>query len=65
MSEKYFALYQGDEFIDLGTLDELSRKFNMKKTTLLFYSTKSYKKRIAKRKKKLKNCKILIRIEDY
>jgi len=41
-----YALYRGDEFIDLGTLEELEKRLNINKNTIYFYSTPAYKKRI-------------------
>lgn len=64
MSEKCFALYHGDKFLDLGTIDELVKRLKIKKETLQFYAAPSYFKRISARKNGLENSKILIRIDD-
>lgn len=40
-----YAYYKGEEFITIGTLDELCKKFNVKRKTMLFYATPTYKKR--------------------
>lgn len=40
-----YALYQGDKFIDEGTVKELAEKLGIKKETLYFYATPSYRKR--------------------
>lgn len=40
-----YALYKGDELLDMGTLQYLSKKFKVKIRTLLFYQTPSQKKR--------------------
>lgn len=42
---KEYALYKGDDLLSIGTLEELSKEFNVKTDTLLFYSYNSYKKR--------------------
>lgn len=38
MKEKEYAVYKGDTFIDLGTLEYLENKLNLKRKTLLWYS---------------------------
>ena len=59
MIKKEYALYKGEDCIGIGTLEELSAKFNIKKKTLLFYKTPSY----LKRRKCSKNYRILIDID--
>ena len=41
-----YALYKGDEFIDLGTKKELAIKYNIKEHTIVFYASPAYKRRI-------------------
>lgn len=43
---KDYALYKGDEFIDLGTIEEMSKRLGIAKNTLRFYSTTAYYKRV-------------------
>lgn len=64
MKKKYFALYKGDEFIDLGTAKELADKYNVTPKYIRFLSTPSNKKRIANYKKKNINSLISVKIED-
>jgi len=40
-----YAFYHGDEFLDLGSLDYLCKKFNKTRSTLKFYSYQSNLKR--------------------
>lgn len=47
---KEYALYKGDELLDMGTLEYLSKKFNIKKKSLLFYRSPAYKRRTSERK---------------
>jgi hypothetical protein len=54
------AIYQGDTFIDLGTLEELSEKLNISKKNLQWYKTPAAKKRISGER----NGYIVIKIED-
>lgn len=51
-----YAMYRGDEFVDLGTLEYLAKKYNKKVDSLKWLSYPSAHKR---RKKTL-----LYRIED-
>ena len=43
--ENVYALYKGDEFIDVGTKRELSEKMNWKKSTVSFLHTPANAKR--------------------
>ncbi len=42
---KIYALYKGDKLLDIGTIDYLAKKFQIKRKTLLFYQTPTQKKR--------------------
>ena len=57
MSKEY-AIYKGDTFIDLGTLDYLSQKYNISKQVLRNYTTPTYHTR------NKGNAIILIKIEE-
>uniref|UniRef100_UPI003F555B87 integrase n=1 Tax=Lactobacillus acidophilus TaxID=1579 RepID=UPI003F555B87 len=43
-----YAMYKGDKFIDLGTIDYLTKKYHKKKKSLKFLATPSAHKRSAK-----------------
>lgn len=45
-----YALYKGDELLDVGTLEYLAKKFNVKIKMLLFYQTPTQKKRTSENK---------------
>ena len=45
MKKNEYALYKGDELLDMGTLEYLSKKFNVRKKSLLFYQSPAYKRR--------------------
>ena len=62
--EKYFALYKGDTFIDLGTAKELSKKYNVKPETIRYLSTPANLKRIMDRKNPKFNALITVKIDD-
>lgn len=47
---KEYALYKGDELLDMGTLDYLSKKFNIKKNRYYFISRQLTEKEQARKK---------------
>ena len=50
--EKEYALYKGDQLLSIGTLEELQDETGLKRRTLLFYGTPSYKNRTTEQKGK-------------
>ncbi len=48
-SAKEYALYRGDEFVDLGTIKQLAKSRGIKESSLRFYCTASYLKRLEER----------------
>ena len=59
MKKKEYALYKGDKFIDLGTVNELAERNGLSKNTIYFLSRPAYLKRIKKKDK----CLIVIKID--
>lgn len=57
-----YALYKGDNFLDIGTIKELSKRYNISVKTLRWYSTPCYKNKI-KNKNNIKSY-VVVRIED-
>ena len=53
-----YAVYKGEKFLDLGTAEELAKRFKVKKETVWFWISPDKKTR---RKKKRK---IAIKIEE-
>ncbi len=47
-----YALYKGDELLDMGTLKYLSNKYKVKIKSLLFYGSPTYAKRTSEKKEK-------------
>lgn len=43
-----YALYNGDEFVDIGTKEELAKALNVKPETISFYASPTYRKRFEK-----------------
>jgi len=58
MKLNIYGIYRGDTFLDVGTLEELSQSMGIKKKTLSFYGTPTYKKRIKEWSKALVLVKI-------
>lgn len=46
IKKRIYALYKGDNFIDIGTTEYLAKLINVNKRTIYFYSTPSYFKRV-------------------
>ena len=42
---KYYSLYKGDVFIDLGTISYLAQRLNVKESTIRFYLSPTWRKR--------------------
>ena len=40
-----YAVYRGDEFIDMGTIKQLASKFRVKEDTMRYYTSKAHKRR--------------------
>lgn len=64
MKKQEYALYKGDEFIDLGTIQEIAKRQKVAPNTIRYYQTPEYKSRgLGKDSKKRK---VLIKLEgDY
>ena len=60
--KKNYALYKGDNFLGIGDIEKLSKDFNIKKKTLLFYKAPSYLKRTKKSRKG--NYRVLVSIDE-
>ncbi|WP_036069986.1 hypothetical protein [Paenilisteria rocourtiae] len=44
-----YALYKGDTLLQIGTVDELAAFKKVKRKTILFYATPSYRKRTSEK----------------
>lgn len=43
---KEYALYKGDDFIMVGTLEQIAEHLNIKRSSASFYNSPAYKRRI-------------------
>lgn len=60
-SKSIWAVYKGEEEIAFGTFDEIEKKLNLKRTTMFYYVSDVYKRRLSKAKRKDKNiCFVLV-----
>lgn len=57
------AVYKGDSLLCIGTVDECAEQMNVKKSTIQFYLTPSYRKIVEKRKR-ARNYISAVRLED-
>lgn len=58
MAKVEYAIYQGDDFLDLGTAKEMAKKFNVKKETITFWASPANKRRVKNKGK------VAVRIYD-
>lgn len=45
--KKLYAYYEGDDFITIGTYEELQKLTGLKLDTLRFYATEAHRRRMA------------------
>ncbi|MFV2030806.1 hypothetical protein [Neisseria sp. S1] len=45
MNTKIYALYKGENLIDMGTVYQLTKRQNVQVKTIRYYQTPTYKKR--------------------
>ena len=60
LKSTWYAMYRGDTFIDLGTVDYLAEKYHKKKQSLLSLSMPAYHRTAPKNSQRL----MLYKIED-
>lgn len=59
-----YAVYKGDELLEIGTRKELAKKFNVTVDTVQFWGTPANKRRLASRRKGNSIGKVAVKIED-
>lgn len=60
LKQKWYAMYRGDTFVDLGTADYLATKYHKKKKYLLHLSEPAYHRNTPKNSQRL----ILYKMEE-
>ena len=58
-----YALYKGEDLLEIGTLEEIAKAQNIKIETVKFYKVRSYLKRLKNNSKKGFNAKVLIALD--
>ncbi|NFA60077.1 hypothetical protein EXM63_02455 [Clostridium botulinum] len=58
---KEYALYKGEELLFIGTIKEIAEKFNVQQSTIKYYFTNAYKRKLYKRK--VKNARELVALD--
>lgn len=57
-----YAMYKGEELLSLGTSKEICKEMGISIKTFQYYRSGAYKDRLKKRK--VKNARVIIRIEE-
>lgn len=60
MSKREYALYKGEEIIEIGTIKEIAKSQNVKEKTILFYQSPAYLRRHSK--SHIGNYKVLVKL---
>jgi hypothetical protein len=58
-----YVVYKGEEIVCVGSLKECAEQMGVKKETVKFYTTPTYRRRIAKRKR-ARNYITVIKLEE-
>jgi len=61
---RVYALYKGDEFIDLGTIEEMAGRLGIEKQTFYFYRSIGYRRRCEKLNTPYSDTYHVIEVED-
>lgn len=56
---KEYALYKGENLLCIGTAKHIAEVFNINETTVRFYASPTYKKRLAQRKRVMNARKLI------
>lgn len=59
-----YAIYQGEEFLDIGTVDQLAEKFEVRSETIRFWATPTHQKRMANEDGSIGDRKVVIKLEE-
>ena len=58
-----YAIYKGENILAIGTERQLARKLGVKVETIKFYRSPAYARRLAKRKKRGENCRVIVALD--
>lgn len=63
VNRKEYVVYKGETFVCMGTVQECARHMGVLPETVQYYTTPTYQKRLAKRKK-ARNYLTVTKVED-
>ena len=58
-----YAIYKGENLLAIRTERQLARELGVKIETIKFYRSPAYAKRLAKRKKRGENCRVIVELD--
>lgn len=58
-----YAVYKGENLLAIGTERQLARELGVKVETIKFYRSPAYQRRLAERKKRGENCRVLVALD--
>ena len=58
-----YALYKGENMLAIGTERQLARELGVKIETIKFYRSPAYAKRLANRKGRGENCRVIVTLD--
>lgn len=59
-----YAVYQGDDFLFMGTLQECAKEFDVDENSIRFMASPSYLKRLESKGRDINNCRVAVKVED-
>lgn len=58
-----YAIYKGENLLAIGTERQLARDLGVKIETIKFYRSPAYARRLAKRKDRGINCRVIVELD--
>lgn len=58
-----YAIYKGENLLAIRTERQLARELGVKVETIKFYRSPAYARRLAERKKRGENCRVIVELD--
>ncbi len=58
-----YAVYKGERLLAIGNERQLARELGVKIETIKFYRSPAYQRRLAKRKNRGENCRVIVALD--
>ena len=58
-----YAIYKGENLLEIGTERQLAIELGVKIETIKFYRSPAYARRLAERKKRGENCRVIVTLD--